>query len=220
MIEYIIDMKQILLIDREFGAGGTTIAAMLAQRLGWKLFDDELSQEIARLAKIPLEICRKREERKDPLVHRLINLIWRGSFDRNLPSPDLAILDTDRLVCLIEHVVKKAAETRPCIMVGRGAPYFLRERKDILSIFLYASRELKYHRVLKRVGGNEKEAIEMVDSQDEDRRKFVKHYFGHDWPKRELYHAMFNTGIGDELTVDAILDLLNAVNPKEEAVKT
>ncbi|HEX3626938.1 MAG TPA: cytidylate kinase-like family protein [Verrucomicrobiae bacterium] len=213
-------MKQILLIDREFGAGGTTIAAMLAQRLGWKLFDDELSQEIARLAKIPLEICRKREERKDPLVHRLINLIWRGSFDRNLPSPDLAILDTDRLVCLIEHVVKKAAETRPCIMVGRGAPYFLRERKDILSIFLYASRELKYHRVLKRVGGNEKEAIEMVDSQDEDRRKFVKHYFGHDWPKRELYHAMFNTGIGDELTVDAILDLLNAVNPKEEAVKT
>lgn len=213
-------MKQILLIDREFGAGGTTIAAMLARRLGWKLFDDELSQEIARLAKIPLEICRKREERKDPLVHRLINLIWRGSFDRNLPSPDLAILDTDRLVCLVEHVVKKAAETRPCIMVGRGAPYFLRERNDILSIFLYASRELKYHRVLKRLGGNEKEAIEMVDSQDEDRRKFVKHYFGHEWPSRELYHAMFNTGVGDELTVDAILHLLNAVNQKEEAVKT
>jgi cytidylate kinase len=213
-------MKEIILIDREFGAGGSTIAATLSQRLGWKLFDDELSQEIARLAKIPLEICKKREERKDPLVHRLINLIWRGSFDRNLPSPDLAILDTDRLVCLIEHVVKKAAETRPCIMVGRGAHYFLRERNDILSIFLYASRDLKYHRVLKRVGGNQKEAVELVDSQDEDRRKFVKHYFGHDWPDRQLYHAMINTAIGDETTAEVILNLLNALNQKEEAVKT
>ncbi|HEV2455372.1 MAG TPA: cytidylate kinase-like family protein [Verrucomicrobiae bacterium] len=212
-------MKQILLIDREFGAGGMTIADMLARRLNWKLFDDELSQEIARLAKIPVEICRKREERKDPFLHRLINLIWRGSFDRNLPSPDLAILDTDRLVSIIEQVVKKAAETRPCIILGRGAPYFLRERKDTLCVFLYASRELKYRRVLKRVGGNEKEAVELVDTQDEDRRKFVKHYFGHDWPNRELFHTMINTGIGDENTVETILDLLDALNRSEEAIK-
>jgi cytidylate kinase len=208
-------MKQILLIDREFGAGGTTIAAMLAERLKWTLFDDALTQEIARLAKIPVEVCRKREERKDPFLHRLVNLIWRGSFDRNLPSPDMAILDTDRLVSVVRQVIEKAAETRPCIMVGRGAPYFLRDRKDVLSIFLYASRDLKYHRVLKRVG-NEKEALELIDSQDEDRRKFVKHYFGHEWPHRHLFHAMFNTGIGDDKTTEAILQLLDAINKKGE----
>ena len=213
-------MKQIILIDREFGAGGMTIADMLSRRLGWKLFDDELSHEIARLAKMPVEVCRRREERKDPILQRLINLIWRGSFDPSLPSPDLAILDTDRLVSIIERVVKKAAETRPCIMVGRGAPYFLRDRSDILTVFLYASRDLKYHRILKRVNGNEKEALELVDTQDEDRRKFVKHYFGHDWPNRELFHAMINTGIGDENTVDVILHLLNVVNGTEKAAKT
>lgn len=207
-------MKEILLIDREFGAGGATIGAMLADRLKWKLFDDALSQEIARLAKLPLEVCKKREERKDPFLRHLINLIWRGSFDRNLPSPDLAILDTDCLVTIVQKVVKQAAEARPCVIIGRGAPYFLRERKDILSIFLFASRDLKYHRVLKRVG-NEKEALELIDSQDDDRRKFVKHYFGHEWPNRQLFHAMFNTGIGDENTADAILRLLEAENKKE-----
>ena len=210
-------MKQILLIDREFGAGGTTIAEMLAGRLKWKLFDEELTREIARLAKIPVEVCRQRVERKDPFLHRLINLIWRGSFDRNLPSPDLAILDTDRLVSIVEQVIKKAAEERPCIMVGRGAPYFLRERTDTFCVFLYASRELKYRRVLKRIGGNEKEAIELVDTQDEDRKKFVKHYFGHDWPSRHLFHAMLNTGVGDNETVEAILHLLHAANQKEAA---
>ena len=164
-------MKQILIIDREFGAGGTTIAAMLAERLKWKLFDDALSQEIARLAKIPLEVCRKREERKDPFFHRLVHLIWRGSFDRNLPSPDLAILDTDCLVSMVQKVIEEAAEKHPCIIVGRGAPYFLRNRKDTFSVFLYASRELKYRRILKRLNNNEKEALELLDSQDEDRQQ-------------------------------------------------
>jgi len=210
-------MKQILLIDREFGAGGTTIAEILAGRLKWKLFDEALTREIARVANIPEELCRKREERKDPVLHNLIHLIWRGSFDRNLPSPDTAILDTDRLVCIIEKIIKKAAEERPCIIVGRGAPYFLRDRTDTLSVFLYASRDLKYHRVLKRVGGNEQEAVELVDTQDEDRKKFVKHYFGHDWPNRQLFNAMFNTGMGDEQTADAIVRLLDAVNQKEAA---
>lgn len=212
-------MKQILLIDREFGAGGTTIAEILARRLKWKLFDEEMTREIARQAKIPVEVCRKRVERVDPILHRLINLIWRGSFDRNLPSPDMAILDTERLVAIVERVVKKAAEERPCIIVGRGGPHFLRDRTDTFCVFLYASRELKYHRVLKRVGGNEREAIELVDTQDEDRRKFVKQYFGHDWPNRHLFHAMLNTGMGDEQTADSILNLMEAANRKEEAVK-
>ena len=208
-------MKKILLIDREFGAGGSTIGAELAKRLNWKLFDNELSEEIARLAKVPLHVCKQREERTDPVVHRLINILWRGSF---LPTPEMGILDTDRLVSLLQQVIEKAAESQPCVMVGRGAPYFLRERKDTFSVFLYASRELKYHRVLKRIG-NEKEAIELVDTIDDDRRKFVKHYFGHDWPNRQLFDAMINTGIGDDNTVETILNLLITVNQHEEAGK-
>jgi cytidylate kinase len=213
-------MKQIILIDREFGSGGSPIAEILAERLKWKLFDEELTREIARVANIPEELCRKREGRKDPFFHHLINLVWRGTFDRNLPSPNTAILDTDRLVCIIEKVIKEAAaEKHPCIIVGRGAPYFLRERTDTLAVFLYASRDFRYHRILKRVNGNEKEAVELVDTLDDERRKFVKHYFGHDWPNRELFHAMYNTAIGDEKTADAIIQLLEAMNQKKETAK-
>ena len=211
-------MKQILLIDREFGAGGSCIGEKLAARLKWKLFDEALTQEIARLAKIPVQVCRRREEHTDAWLQRLVNVIWRGTFDRNVPSPDLAILDTDRLVTIVQKVVAQAAETRPCIIVGRGAPFILRNRSDTFSVFLYASRELKYRRILRRVG-NPKEAVELVDSMDDDRRKFVKHHFGHEWPNRQLFHAMLNTGIGDDMTVDTILNLLNATNQNEEVGK-
>jgi cytidylate kinase len=211
-------MKQILLIDREFGAGGSTISEKLAARLNWQLFDDSLTREIARLARIPVDICRRREERTDPWLQRLVNLIWKGTFDRNLPSPDLAILNSDRLVSIVQQTIEQAAEKRPCVIVGRGSPYFLRNRTDTFSVFLYASRESKYRRILNRVG-DEKEAVQLVDSMDEDRRKFVKHHFGHEWPDRKLFHALLNTGMGDDITLEAILNLLNAVNRSEEAIK-
>lgn len=211
-------MKQILIIDREFGAGGSTIAQKAAQQLGWPLLDQKLTQEIARLVNAPPEACRRREERVDPWLQRLVTIIWRGSFERNLPSPDMAVLDTDRLVALVKQVVEQAVAAGPCVIVGRGAPYFLRGRADTFCVFLYASRELRFRRVLKRVG-NADEAAELVDSIDEERRKFVKHYFGHEWPDRHLFHAMLNTAIGDDAAVEVILHLLRAADQGGEAFR-
>jgi cytidylate kinase-like protein len=211
-------MKQLLLIDQEYDAGASTIGEKLAQKLGWNFFDQALTQEIARLARIPVDACHRRLERNDPFLQRLVNVIWRGSFDRNLPSPDLAILDSTRLASLLQRVIEQTAEKKPCVIIGRGAPFFLRDRTDTLSVFLYASRELKFRRILKRVG-NEKEAVELLDTIDEDRRKFVKHQYGHEWPNRQLFHAMINTGVGDDITIETILNLFNAVNQNEEAVK-
>jgi len=211
-------MREILILDREFGAGGSTIGERLAQRLNWRLFDEELTREVAALARIPVDVCRRREERIDPWLQRLVNVIWRGTFDRNLPSPDLAILDTDRLVRLIEQAVLNAAQSKPCVIVGRGAPHFLRGRPDTLSVFLYASRELRFRRVLPRVGGDQREAVELVDKVDEDRKKFVKHHLGYEWPNRHLFHVMLNTGIGDDETVESILHLLETVNRSEQKV--
>ncbi len=209
-------MKKILVIDREFGAGGSTIAANVAARLGWDLLDQKLTHEIARLANIPTEDCRRREERTDPWLQRLVNIIWRGSFERNLPPPDMTVLNTDRLVALVRQVVEQAIAAGPCVIVGRGAPYFLRDRADTFCVFLFASRELRYRRVLQRIGDPQR-AVELVDTMDEERRKFVKHQFGYEWPDRHLFHAMLNTALGDDATVEAILHLLKAANRSEEA---
>jgi cytidylate kinase len=209
-------MREILVLDREFGAGGSSIGERLARQLNWRLFDDELTREVATLARIPVDVCRRREERVDPWLQRLVNVVWRGTFDRNLPSPDLAILDTDRLVRLIEQAVLKAAKAKPCVIVGRGAPHFLRDRADTLCVFLYASRELRFRKVLRRVGGDKHQAVELVDQVDEDRKKFVKHHLGYEWPNRHLFHVMLNTGIGDDQTVESILHLLDTLNRSEK----
>ena len=125
-----------------------------------------------------------------------------------------SILDADRLVCLTEKVVKDVAKAGHCVIVGRGAAYFLRERNDTYCVFLYAPRELKFRRELSE-GKSEAEAIELVDTIDLDRAEFVKHYFGAEWPNRHLFHAMLNTAMGDDATVDTILELMEAANKRE-----
>jgi cytidylate kinase len=212
-------MKQILVVEREYGAGGSIIAERAAERLGWKLYDHALTEEIAALAKVNPDMCRKHEEKLDPFLYRLAKVFWRGSHERSVHLDDSAVLDADRLICLTEEVVKKLAAEGKCVIVGRGAAYFLRDRPDTFCVFLYASRDAKYQRVLAEVK-NEAEAVELVDTVDNERRDFIKHYFGAEWPSRHLYDAMLNTAAGYEVMVDTILHLMDAANRREEAVKS
>jgi cytidylate kinase len=208
-------MKKILVIEREFGAGGSVVAQGCAQRLGWTLLDHALTDEIARLAKMRPEECKGKEERLDPFVYRLAKVFWRGSHERAAGGiPDNDVADADRLVRLTQEVIERFAEKGNCVIVGRGAAYFLRERDDMYAVFLYAPRDVKYHRILA-TGKSEAEALDLVDSVDQQRREFIKHYFGAEWPSRHLYDAMLNTSVGDEETVELVLGLLAAANRRD-----
>jgi len=204
-------MIKIIAIEREFGSGASVIAEKLAQRLGWRLLDRQLTGEIARLAKVSEAAVKRCEERVDPLFYRLSKVFWRGSYERSLPVDGLETFDADRMVALVQRVLDEAAAAGNCVIVGRGAPYFLRNRTDTLVVFLFAPRELKIQRVLS-MAKNEAEASELVDTVDQQRVAFVKHYFGKDWPYRPLYHLMLNTALGDTITIDAIADLMDALN--------
>jgi cytidylate kinase len=208
-------MKRILVVEREYGAGGSSIAETLSQRLGWKLLDHSITDEIAKLARMRPEECKKREERLDPWLYRLAKVFWRGSHERAAGLADSGIMDADRLVHLTQEVIEQAAKTGECVIVGRAAAYFLRERSDVFCVFLYAPRDFKYQRVLAR-SKNEAEALDLVDSVDRERREFIKHYFGAEWPSRHLYDVMLNTRIGDDASVDLILKMLQAANERQD----
>lgn len=125
----------------------------------------------------------------------------------------------NRLICLTEEVLKKLTAEGRCVIVGRAAAWFLRNRPDTFCVFLYASRDAKYQRVLADVK-DEAKAIELVDTVDNERRDFIKHYFDAEWPSRHLYHAMLNTAMGDGATVDTILQLMADADKREEAGKS
>ena len=202
-------MINIITIEREYGCGGGDIAQRLAKRLGWKLWDQQLTEEIARLANCPKAVVEAREERNDPLYYRLFKSFMRGSYEGSINAPKLNLVDSETILRITRRVVEHAAEAGNCVIVGRGSQQFLKSRRDTLRVFLYAPREDKVRRLSAR-GKSEKEAEELVDSVDRERADFIQKYFKVEWPARTIYHTMINTLIGDAAVVDMILDFKEA----------
>lgn len=198
-------MVNIITIEREYGSGGGDIAQLVANRLGWKLWDQQLTEEIARLANCPKAVVEVREERNDPLYYRLFKSFMRGSYEGSINAPNLNLVDSETILKITRRVVENAAEHGNCVIVGRGSQQFLKNRSDTLRIFLYAPREEKVRRLMAR-GKSEREAEELVDTVDRERADFIQKYFRVAWPDRAIYHSMMNTTVGDEGVVHMILD--------------
>jgi hypothetical protein len=201
-------MVNAITIEREFGCGASEIASLVASRLGWSLWDERLTQEIARLTESTPEAVEQREWRTDPLVFRLFQDFLRGGFEGGLPPTNrLHLLDARRIAAVSETAVKAALSSGPSVVVGRGSQFFLRNCKDVFHVFLYASRDHKISRLISR-GEAQDKAIELIDTTDKARAAFVRQYLGRQWQEPHLYHAMFNTEMGDACTATMLVECL------------
>src|SRR6266498_1093515 len=206
-------MIKIITIEREYGCGGGEIAQKVANQLGWKLWDQLLTEEIARLAKCPKAVVEVREERTDPLYYRLFKSFMRGSYEGSINAPKLNLVDSETILRITKRVVEHVAERGNCVIVGRGSQQFLKSRPDTLRVFLYAPREDKVQRLLAR-GKSPEEAEQLVDTVDRERADFIQKYFNVEWPDRSIYHTMINTAIGDEAVVHMILNWVKAYDAR------
>jgi len=205
-------MIKLVTIEREYGSGGGEIAQLLATRLGWKLYDQLLTEEIALLAKCSKAVVEVREERTDPLYYRLFKSFLRGSYEGSLNAHKLNVVDSESILKFTERVVEHAAKRGNSVIVGRGSQYFLKDRPDTLRVFLYAPKDAKVRRLLTR-GKSPNEAEQLADSVDRERAAFIQKYFGVEWPARTLYHAMINTAIGNEAVLRVILEFIKTLEP-------
>src|ERR1700739_1442958 len=204
-------MIKIVTIEREYGSGGGEIAQLLAKQLGWELWDQLLTEEIARLAECPKSVVEVREERTDPLYYRLFKSFLRGSYEGSINAHKLKGLDSESIMKFTQLVGQHGEKRRNSVIVGRGSQLFLKDRPDPLRVFLYAPREDKVRRLLAR-GKSEKEAEQLVDTVDRERGDCIQKYFNVEWPDRAIYHSMINTAIGDEEVIRMILDLMKAID--------
>jgi hypothetical protein len=201
-------MLNAITIEREFGCGASEIAGLVATRLGWSLWDERLTQEIARLTESTPEAVEQREWRTDPAVFRVFQDFLRGGFEGGLPPTSrLHLLDARRIAAVSETAVKTALAGGPSVIVGRGSQFFLRNRKDVFHVFLYASRDRKISRLIAR-GETQDKAIELIDTTDKSRAAFVRQYLGLKWQEPDRYHAMFNTGMGESCTATMLVECL------------
>jgi Cytidylate kinase-like family len=208
-------MIRIITVDREYGAGGNAIATALANRRGWTLWDQRLTDEIASRMGSDRGEVEAREERCDPTYYRLVKAFMKGSFEGSLNAPRLGVLDTDHVQEVVRAIQTEIADAGDSVIVGRGSAYLLGNRRDAFHVFIYAPFESKVRR-LRSLGRSEEEARGLAETVDRDRAAFVKRYFNVEWPARHRFHLMINSSIGDDIAVDMIIDAVKRCDEKHK----
>ncbi len=184
----------IVTVSRQYGSGGSDVAARIAADLGWGLLDNALIDSVAEKLGTTVEEVEAREERVPSLVQRLANAMALGSpemltpiADASLPPSDEALLDVTR------RVIADAIASGPVVLVGRGAQSMLAERSDTLHVFCYAPKSALVARAMRRLNVDAAAAQKAVDDTNRQREQYVRKYWNRSWSAHENYHLCVNT---------------------------
>ena len=189
-----VDMRYpTITIGRQHGSGGRTVAEKVAKELGIPLYDKLLIQLIAKESGFAEEYV------KDTDMRRIQSFFYGMYIDsRNLPLED-------QLYIAQSKVIKEVSEKGPCVIVGRCADYVLRERKDVLNVFIHAPLEERIERVRDTYHEIEKDYKKYLNKMDKQRANYYNHYTGKKWGASDGYHLVYSSDLGIDSIVKSIV---------------
>jgi len=195
----------IITVNREFESAGNEIAQQVAARLGIAYYDKFLITAAAEHSGVAEQRVEASDER---LESRFEYSQAEAAFyftSAKAPMP------TGAQVAEVQfRLIREIAEQGPCVIVGRCANHVLRERDDVLDLFIHAGEEYRLQRAITKLGLTEKKARKVLKSTDKARRAYYKNYTGRDWNDPDLYDLVLNSDhLGAATCVDIICNLYN-----------
>ncbi len=194
--------KKIITISREFGSGGRTIGRQVAERLGIPFYDKELVEQIALETGFAPKFIEENGEHA-PGKSRLSYAFA----SQGIPGVMNGLSTADFLWSIQCSVIMQLAEQGPCVIVGRNADYILKDRKDVLDVFIHADMDYRADRIVRLYGESEKSPIARLQEKDKRRQINYQHYTGRVWGNANNYDLCLNSAsIGLENCVDIIVN--------------
>ena len=183
----------LITISREYGAGGSQLARLVAGRLNWRLVDNQLVDEIAARAGMTPQEVRDKEERGPTFVERVTRALMVATPELLTPgSVELPEAEEARLVHVTQQVVAEAAVDH-AVMVGRAASAVVGRRADALHVKLVASVPHRIGVVAARYDIAPEEAEKRVRDTDAHRARYHRQYYNRDWADPHNYHLVLNS---------------------------
>lgn len=202
--------KKIITISREFGSGGRTIGHLVAEKLGIPFYDKELVEQVALESGFAPKFVEEHGE------HAPGNSLFSYAFAHHgVPGVMNGLSTADFLWNIQCSVILQLAEKGPCVIVGRNADYILKDRPDVLHVYIHADTAFRADRIVRLYGESEKSPEARLAEKDKRRKVNYQHYTGRTWGTAQNYDVCLNTSaLGVETCADIILDII------EESKKT
>lgn len=186
----------VITISRQYMAGGSDVAARVAEALGWTVIDDALIDAVAERSGFSPEDVQSLEESVPSFMERFAQSSALSSPENLLSTPNA--IDgpaTVKLAHVTREVIEELGRQDRLVFVGRAAAAVLTSERDVIHVRLVASLEFRVHEAIDRLGLGEQEARSEVEERDRGRELYHKELFGRDWSDPVNYHLVLNTEV-------------------------
>ncbi len=191
-------MNRVITISREFGSGGRTIGRKVALKQGIKCYDQEIIEEIARKSGLAEEYIK---ERGEYMAASGIAAFFGG---RDYNGHSLQ----DDLLGLQRQVIEEIAEKESCVIVGRCADYILKDKANLLTVFIHASMEKRAERIINVYGEREESAEKCLIDKDRRRKAYYQLYTDLKWGDVRNYQIAVDSGV---LGIDRCAEIISSL---------
>ena len=176
--------KRIITISREFGSGGRFIGEEVAKKLGITYYDKNIISEIAEKSGLSPEYIQESAELSPK----------KGLFAYALAGRDITVKSVEDMVYEAQRkVILELAEKESCVIIGRNADFILKDRNDVLNVFIYGDMPEKIQRIMGLYNVEEKEAVKMIADIDKRRMTNYNFYTDQKWGKASNYTLCLNS---------------------------
>ena len=176
--------KRIITISREFGSGGRFIGEEVAKKFGIKYYDKEIIGQIAKESGLAPEYIKENAELSSK----------KGIFAYAYTGRDISGKSVEDMVYEAQRkVILDLAEKEPCVIIGRNADYILKDRDDVLNVYIHGDMPEKIQRITRLYNVEEKEAVKMMADTDKRRMTNYNFYTDQKWGKASNYTLCLNS---------------------------
>lgn len=184
--------KQVIIcVGRQLGSGGHDIARMLALDFNAKYYDRELMNLAAKESGFSEKFFEQNDEQRG-IFRSLFHLHAPHIGDNNLYNNDFS---QESLFKFQSDAIKKAADEGSCVFVGRCADYVLRDRSNMVSVFITASLEFRIQQVMTKEHLDHAAARRFIEQRETTRASYYNYYTGKKWGSAESYDLCIDASV-------------------------
>ena len=182
----------VIVISRQFGAGGKTLGEMVSEKLKYTFVDNDIIQMVARQAKVSTNFVETIEREAGGKLLKFMSGLVRKSFIDRILSDEHGYLDEEIYVDLLHKIINKIADEGNAVILGRGAQYILRDRPDVFHVLLVADKPDRIRFMERHYDLKPAQAEQSVNREDKRRINLYKKFGKEDYDKPNLYHLVLN----------------------------